>query len=108
MVPDPAGIPPLCDEPRFVELLAGMVADHAPLVFAIVQEYGERVDGRIVAWGMLLEDGAEVIALDRRARMSLRTPEEALPLFRFGSHIGSRLIWFDPAAGTVLDEDQHG
>jgi hypothetical protein len=39
----------------------GLVDDSAPRLFAIVQVYGEREDGRVAAWGMELEDRAEVI-----------------------------------------------
>ncbi|MGJ7908600.1 hypothetical protein ACOQFL_19210 [Actinopolyspora sp. H202] len=101
LVPDPSGVPPLCDEPRFDELLRGIVADHAPHVFAIVQEYGERVDGRVAAWGMAFEGRAEIVTVEGNMRMSLRSPEAALPNFRFGTRIRSRLVWFDRDAITL-------
>jgi hypothetical protein len=41
-VPDPSGLTPLCDEPQFAAILDSMVADEAPWLFAVVQEYGER------------------------------------------------------------------
>jgi hypothetical protein len=82
-----------------------MVADEAPRLFAVVQEYGDRVDGRIAAWGMAFGDHAEVVAVERGLRMSLRVPENALRLFRFGSHIKARLVWFNPNAVTPTDDD---
>lgn len=51
-----------------------MVTDEAPQLFAIIQEYGERVDGRIAAWGMSFDDHAEVVSVARGVRGSLRTP----------------------------------
>ncbi|ALG12921.1 hypothetical protein [Kibdelosporangium phytohabitans] len=42
----------------FDELIAEMVADQAPRVFAVVLELGEQTDAQIVAWGMALDDGA--------------------------------------------------
>lgn len=42
LVNDPTGRAPLCDEARFAEILEGMVADNAPRLFAVVQEYGVR------------------------------------------------------------------
>lgn len=91
-VPDPTGMPPLCDEPEFAELLNSIVAHEAPRLFAIVEEYGERVDGRIAAWGMAFTDHAEVVSAERTQRMSLQSPENAPRLFTFGSHIRARLV----------------
>lgn len=99
-VPDPTGMPPLGDEAAFAALLNDMVAHEAPRLFAIVEEYGERVDGRIAAWGMAFTDRAEVVSVERTQRMSLQAPENAVPLFHFGSHIRARLVWADPDTGT--------
>lgn len=104
-VADPTGKPPLCDPDRFDQVLESMVADHAPRVFAIVQEYGDRVDARIAAWGIAFDDRAEVIDTDGCLRMGLHTPEEALFGFHVGTHIHPRLIWFNPHATTPDDED---
>jgi hypothetical protein len=41
-----------------------MVAAHAPRIFAVVQEWGERVDARIAAWGLSFEDHAELLGVD--------------------------------------------
>lgn len=105
-VNDPSGRPPLCDEPLFAEITESMVADEAPRVFALVQEYGERVDCRVAGWGMDFGDHAEVVATDRSLRMSLGTPEDAPRLFNFGSHIRARLVWFNPDAVTPDEDDQ--
>ncbi|GDY34091.1 hypothetical protein [Gandjariella thermophila] len=105
-VPDPSGIPPLCGEPQFAAILESMVADEAPRLFAIVQEYGERVDAEIAAWGMAFADHAEVVSVDRRLRMSLRKPETALRLFGFGSHIRARLVWFNRDASTLTADHE--
>lgn len=50
LVPDPTGMPPLCSEKDFDDLLVQLVTDSAPRTFAVVQEYGQRVDGHIAAW----------------------------------------------------------
>ncbi|MGH3620725.1 MAG: hypothetical protein ACRDQ5_02920, partial [Sciscionella sp.] len=100
---DPSGLTPLCDEPEFVAILESMVADEAPRLFAVVQEYGDRVDGQIAGWGIAFTDHAEVISVTRRMRMSLQTPETALRLFNLGSHIRARLVWFNPDAATSAE-----
>lgn len=105
-VRDPSGLPPLCDEAQFAEILEETVADEAPRLFAVVQEYGERVDGRIVAWGMAFEDHAEVVSVARDIRMGLQKPETALRLFNIGSHIHARIVWFNPDATTSVEDPE--
>lgn len=105
-VPDPSGLTPLCDEPEFAAILEEMVADEASRLFAVVQEYGDRVDGRIAAWGMAFADHAEVVWVERKRRMSLQAPENALRLFKFGSYIRARLVWFNPDAATHAEDDE--
>ncbi|MDQ2790230.1 MAG: hypothetical protein DLM60_18165 [Pseudonocardiales bacterium] len=95
---DPATLPPLCGEAEFAELMAGLVADDAPRLFAVVQEYGDRVDGRIAAWGIAFEDCAKVVAVDHGLHMSLRSPERAVLAFSRRPHITARLVWIDPPA----------
>lgn len=80
------------------------VADEAPKVFAVVQEYGNRGDYRIAAWGIAFDDRAEVVAVDRGMRMSLREPEGALRGFAWGSHINSHLVWVNSRAAAKNDE----
>ncbi|MGJ7905382.1 hypothetical protein ACOQFL_02750 [Actinopolyspora sp. H202] len=98
-VVDPTNMPPLCGEDEFAELTNGMVTDTAPRVFAVVREYGERVDAYVAAWGMAFEAHAEVVAVDGTMRMRVSEPEQAARRFRFGSHIGARVVW--PGSGGV-------
>jgi hypothetical protein len=101
--PDPSGLMPLSDERGFAAILESMVADEAPRLFAVVQEYGRRVDAWIAAWGIAFDHHAEVVAHGVQAR--LRTPEDALRLFNLGSHIRARLVWFNPDAATPPDDE---
>ncbi|WP_244515211.1 hypothetical protein [Actinopolyspora xinjiangensis] len=94
---DPTDMPPLCGESEFAELMSGMVTDTAPRVFAVVREYGERVDAHVAAWGMVFEDHAEVVSVDGTVRMRVSEPERAARRFGFGSHIRARVVW--PRAG---------
>ncbi|WP_245533542.1 hypothetical protein [Actinoalloteichus spitiensis] len=105
-VPNPAELSPMCEEPEFAAILEEMVADEAPRLFAVVQEYGERVDGRIVAWGMAFPDRAEIVSVERTSRMSLRAPEDVLRMFNLGSHIRARLVWLNPDATAPAKEDE--
>ncbi|WP_422647458.1 hypothetical protein [Actinoalloteichus caeruleus] len=102
---DPVELSPLCDELEFAQILEEMVADEAPRLFAVVQEYGERVDGRIAAWGLAFADHTEVASVEGGLRTSLQAPEGALRLFACGSHVRARLVWFNPDAATPADCD---
>jgi hypothetical protein len=84
---------PLCGKEEFAELLAEMVADQAPRVFAVVQEYGDRVDGRIAAWGMAFDDSAAVVNVEGSIVVTTASAEKALRGFGFGSHITPHLVW---------------
>lgn len=103
--PDPTEMTPLCGEEEFAAFLENIVADEAPRLFAVVQEYGERVNVRIAAWGMAFDDHAEVVRVDRRLRMNLRAPENALRYFTQGGDIRARLVWFNPDAVTPDEDD---
>ncbi len=105
LVPDPSGREPLGDEQQFAEILEGMVATFAPRVFAVVQVYGERVDGRVAAWGLAFEDHVAVFGVDGRLQMTSQEPEDALPRFAWGRHITTRLVWVNPAAATPAEHD---
>lgn len=96
--PDAGELLPACDEHEFAAIVEGMVADEAPRLFAVVQEYGERVDAVIAAWGMAFPDHAEIVA--HQLRMSVRDPESALRMFTADGHIRARLVWFNPDAAT--------
>ncbi len=95
---DPATLAPLCDEAEFTELINELVADEAPRLFAVVQEYGKRVDGRIAAWGIAFEDHATVVGVDHRVRLHLRSPERATRAFSRRPHITAHLVWVNADA----------
>jgi hypothetical protein len=99
--PNLGELPPACDEHEFASIVEGMVADEAPRLFAVVQEYGERVDAVIAAWGMAFPDHAEIVA--HQMRISVRAPESALRMFTVGSHIRAHLVWFNPDAATPAE-----
>lgn len=103
---DPATLAPLCEEEEFAQEIAELVADEAPRLFAVVQEYGERVDGRIAAWGLAFADYAEVVRLDSVGRLSLRSPERAVRLFSRSPHITARVVWVNPADPSRPEGDE--
>ncbi|MDQ3405049.1 MAG: hypothetical protein M3548_16940 [Actinomycetota bacterium] len=94
----------LCDEADFAEAVEGVVADEAPRLFAIVQVYGARLDGRIAAWGMAFDDHAEVIGVEGRTHMSLRSPALAVRGFGQLPDVTARLVWVNPDAAGAPDE----
>jgi hypothetical protein len=96
-IPDPTGQEPVGDAETFTALVDCMVADQAPRLFAVVQEYGERVDCGIVAWGMAFDDHADVVGIGG-VQLSTRSPESALARFVRGTHITPHLVWVNPDA----------
>ncbi len=93
-------------EERFTAILDSIVADGAPRVFAVVQEYGDRVDGWIVAWGMAFDDHAEVVVVDSGWRMSLQAPDNALYHFAGDEHCTPRLVWVNPDAASSTEDSE--
>jgi hypothetical protein len=97
LVPDPAGLPELCDASEFTELITGMVADQAPRLFAIVEEYGTRVNARVAGWGLAYEDHVDVIGVDGGIHLGAANPEKILRRFGWRDRIKAHLVW--PSAG---------
>lgn len=87
---------PLCGEDEFAQEVRELVADEAPQVFALVEEYGERVDGWIVAWGMAFEDHVQVVGVNGALSARLPSSERAHRVFSRQRKI--RLVWTSPAA----------
>ena len=98
VIPNPVGQESLGDADTFTALVECMVADQAPRLFAVVEEYGERVDGRIAAWGMAFEDHADVVSIGGGVRLSAQSPESALAAFGRGTHITPYVVWINPDA----------
>ncbi|MDQ3579479.1 MAG: hypothetical protein M3443_18165, partial [Actinomycetota bacterium] len=84
---------PLCSREEYERLIAGMVCEFAPRLFAVIQEYGDRVDGRIAAWGLAFDDYAEIVGVDRGLRMSTTSPEQSLIGFTHRPDITARVMW---------------
>lgn len=104
-VSDPSELPPMCDEEMFAEVLAGMVAANAPRLFAVVQEYGDRVDARIAGWGMAFDDRADVVGVNGNTHLSGESADGAVGMFGFGTHITARVVWVNPDAALRPDEE---
>ncbi|WP_051712663.1 hypothetical protein [Actinoalloteichus caeruleus] len=99
--------PRLPNRAEFMELIESMVADFAPRMFAVVQEYGDRVDARVAAWGIAFDDHAAVVAVDGGLRMNLSSPEHALRGFNWGPDITARLVWVNPDAAIPAEDAEY-
>jgi len=84
------------NEAEFTELVAEMVSDAAPRLFAVVQELGEREDGRIAAWGMAFADRTDVLRCGGGSWLSVSSPDRACWLLGRGPDITARLVWVTP------------
>jgi hypothetical protein len=85
----------------FSDELTEMVADQAPRVFAIVLEFGERVEAEIVAWGMALDTGAYMTTVDGRNQYALAEPENALMYVRRRTNTTPHLVWAAPGSELI-------
>jgi hypothetical protein len=104
-VPDPAGMRPFGTKQEFEEAVAGMVADSAPRLFAVVQEYGTRVDARIAGWGLAHSDHVDVIGVGNSVHLGASRPEDMLRHFHRRHLVTARIVWPDPAAATPDEAD---
>ncbi|WP_051386208.1 hypothetical protein, partial [Actinokineospora inagensis] len=76
-----------------------MVADTAPRLFAIAQQYGTTFDGEIIAWGLKFRGRrprCEIVSPHYPLRMSLEKPETALHLLSLNPDFTPHLIWHTP------------
>lgn len=89
---------PLGTEAEFTALIEGMVAEFAPRLFAVVQEYGERLDGRLAAWGLAFDDHVEVLDADGRHYLSLGSVGRAAILYAEPPNVSTRVVWWRPAS----------
>ncbi len=81
---------PLCSEEEFAQEVRELVAEEAPQMFALVEEYGERVDGRIIGWGVAFDDHVEVLGADGGLRASFDSTEQVR--CSFSRHRKIRLV----------------
>ncbi|MBP2322592.1 hypothetical protein JOF56_002977 [Kibdelosporangium banguiense] len=86
------------EDPDFPQLVAEMVADQAPRVFAIVLEYGEQIDAQVLAWGMALDESAYVVTVDGKNQYLLAEPENALKCVSTHPNTKPHLVWATPHA----------
>lgn len=93
---DLSGLAPLCGREEFDQLMAELVADCAPRVFAVTHEYGDRLDGVIAGWEMAFQGYAEFVSASGGFRARLTGPERALRVVRGGAGVVPRLLWAPP------------
>jgi hypothetical protein len=67
----------------FDEEIRSLVTDTAPRVFAVVQVYGEREDGRVAAWGFAHDEGEggevfDVVGVEGNVRLRVGSARAVL------------------------------
>ncbi|MFK3982020.1 hypothetical protein ACI2K4_16790 [Micromonospora sp. NPDC050397] len=107
VLPRPPASPhdePLGTPEEFHQLMTELAADYAPRRFAICEEYGDRVDGRVYAWGVAFEEHAWLQTDDDSfTGRFANAPSAARMLGRTGRRL--RLIWIDrPSTAYVTEE----
>jgi len=94
---------PIGTEEEFAALLSEIVAEERPRLFSLCEEYGDRVDGWILAWGLAFADRADVVGADRGMSGTFRSPESALRLLSRRRKL--RLLWCD--SGPPEHDPEH-
>ncbi|HLX47911.1 MAG TPA: hypothetical protein VKS82_06240 [Streptosporangiaceae bacterium] len=83
---------PLWTEDEYQQLVAELVAEESPTVFAVVEDRDDRQDGRIAAWVLEFPDETEVICTDGVVRMSLSSVDRVLARFGRQPGVTARLV----------------
>lgn len=96
---------PFGTDEEFDRAVAGMVTGLAPRLFAVVQEYGPRVDARIAGWGLAHETHADVIGIGNSVHLGAARPEDMLRHFHRRHLVTARIVWPDPTATPPPDVD---
>jgi hypothetical protein len=84
-------VPPWTEE-EYQKLVAELVAEESPTVFAVVEDRDDRLDGRIAAWVLEFPDETEVICTEDGVRMSLASVDRVLARFGKGPGVTARLV----------------
>ncbi|XTZ18331.1 hypothetical protein ACQSSU_13670 [Micromonospora echinospora] len=78
-------------------MLVDLATEFAPRRFAICEEYGDRIDGAVFAWGMAFPDGVLLCGDQRTYAGRFPSADSAVRIFsRAGRRL--RLIWIDESA----------
>jgi hypothetical protein len=93
LVPDPTGLPALCPADEFEDVVAQIVAESLPRLFAVVQEYGTRVGVKVAGWGLVHDDGVDVIDIAGGVHLRVPQPEDVLRDFTVRNRITARIAW---------------
>jgi len=92
-MPEPDSSPPFSDA-KFEALIRELVTDDAPRLFAVVEEYGDREDAHVGAWGLAFPDHAEVVTAEGTLRMRVQSPDSTLRFF-LAPNVTARVVWID-------------
>ncbi len=99
-VPEPFGT-----KEEFTRAVADMVANSAPRLFAVVQEYGIRADARIAGWGLAHETHVDVIGTENCVYLGRSRPEDLLRHFHRRHLVTAHIVWPAPAAASFDTDD---
>lgn len=87
------------DEETFARLVGELVNDTAPRMFALVEEFGERDDGQVFAWGVQFDGRAALLTPEGRLLGTFGSAASAHTSFGLLTRL--RLVWRDRDASTA-------
>jgi hypothetical protein len=83
-------------EDEYESAVRELVEAFAPRRLAIFQDLGDRVDGRVAAWGIAFDERIEIVDAQSSGWMSLTSPNAALRHYGRQPDVTARVIWIDP------------
>lgn len=82
---------------QFTRFAAGLAADDAPRLFALVEEHGERADADVAGYGLAYADRAEFTSLGGGFHITSETPEGVRLLVEASTEAARvHLVWLVP------------
>ncbi|GAB2999407.1 hypothetical protein [Saccharothrix stipae] len=89
---------------EFADVMRELAEQEAPRLFALVEEYGDRVDARVAAYGLAYPDRADVNSVEGDFSLRSQSPENARKLFEISSRsrgVRVHVVWLDGADGSL-------
>ncbi len=81
-------------------VLETLVAQHAPRMFALVEQDIDLLEDQVFGWGLQFDDHAYVVACDGASQVSCTTADHAVAMFAVAGR-DLRLIWHATTTGPT-------
>ncbi|MFC6088232.1 hypothetical protein [Saccharothrix lopnurensis] len=94
-------VEPLWSPEEFADIMRELAREEAPRLFAIVEEYGDRVDARVAGYGVAFAGRVDANSVEGNFPLRTESAEGARKVFEIGSRprgVRVHLVWLDDSA----------